>query len=113
MLQPSQLRYHWYVLGSREALKKHFRVTGATLAKILPEDNIDRFCRGQMIRVGNIVCKRCSACGTARELYRFWMDEYRKSGCRAVCDICRESGKKSQGYNEFQRRQDAAQSAFE
>lgn len=111
MLQPSQLRYHWYILGSREALKKHFKVSSRVLTRILPEDDTDKYLRGQMVQIGRILCKRCPACGIARELDKFDSDDYRASGCRSICEECICSGRKSKGYNEFQRRKYAAQSA--
>lgn len=87
---PAELRFHWYRLGNREGLKKLFRVNGRVLSKILPEDDTDRYMRGQMVNIGGILAKKCLSCGTAREVEQFEIDNARASGCRETCQKCRE-----------------------
>lgn len=87
---PAELRFHWYRLGSREGPKKLFRVSGTMLSKILPEDDTDRYMRGQMVNIGGILAKKCLSCGTAREVEQFEIDNARASGCRETCQKCRE-----------------------
>ena len=86
----AELEFHWMRLRDRVALSRLFRVSVAKITRALPVSDTQRFMRGQMVNVGGILAKRCAVCMTARELDRYYTDEDRASGCRAVCDICRE-----------------------
>lgn len=88
---PAELRFHWYRLGNRESLARLFRVGVNTLTRLLPEDDTDRYMRGQMVNIGGILAKKCLSCGTAREVEHFQVDNARASGCRATCQKCREA----------------------
>ena len=88
---PAELRFHWYRLGNRESLARLFRVGVSTLTRLLPEDDTDRYMRGQMVSIGGILSKKCLSCGTAREVEQFNIDNARASGCRAICQKCREA----------------------
>lgn len=112
MIDASQMRYHWYRIGNRLGVAALYGIGTHKLSEIFPEEDVDRFIRGQMVNIGGILAKRCSACCTAKEIDKFNVDEHRTSGCDATCDSCRESGKKSKGYNEFQRRKYASQGAI-
>lgn len=98
-----ELRFHWYRLGNRESLCRLFRIGTVKLTALMPEDDTDRYMRGQMVKIGGILAKRCAACDTARELDYFPVDDARASGCRAVCEFCLRAGRVSKGYNAYQR----------
>lgn len=93
MTYPSraELRFHWYRLGNRASLAKLFRIGHTKLAQIIPEDHTDRYMRGQMVNISEILAKRCVRCGTAREVESFHVDNARASGCAATCQKCREA----------------------
>lgn len=86
----AELQFHWMRLGNRPNVAKLFGFSKDRMATLLPETDQQRYMRGQMVNLGGILAKRCVVCMTARELDRYYADEDRASGCRAVCDICRE-----------------------
>lgn len=88
---PAELRFHWYRLGNRASLARLFRIGLTTLTRLLPEDDTDRYMRGQMVNISGILAKRCVRCGTAREVESFYVDNARASGCAATCQKCREA----------------------
>lgn len=85
-----ELRFHWYRIGNRHGLAKLFRTTLEALAREFPEDDVDRYARGQMVGIGGILVKRCACCGVARKVENFYVDNARASGLRAKCQYCRE-----------------------
>lgn len=89
-MNAAELQFHWMRLGNRPDVAKLFGFSKDLMPRLLPESEQQRYMRGQMVNVGGILAKRCAVCMTARELDSFYADEDRASGCRAVCDICRE-----------------------
>ena len=90
-MTPAELQFHWMRLGNRPAVAKLFGFSKDRMATLLVETDQQRYMRGQMVNVGGILAKRCAVCMTARELDRYYIDEDRASGCRSMCDICREN----------------------
>lgn len=88
---PAELRFHWYRLRNRVSLARMFRIGLNTLSSLMPEDDTDRYMRGQMVKISGILVKKCLCCGTAREVEQFYADNARASGCRATCQKCREA----------------------
>lgn len=88
---PAELRFHWYRLGNRASLAMLFDIGLKTITRLLPEDDTDRYMRGQMVNISGILAKKCLSCGTAREVEQFHIDNARASGCRAACQKCREA----------------------
>ena len=88
---PAELRYHWYRLGNRLSLCALFRTGTEAITRVLPEDDTDRYMRGQMVNISGILAKKCPYCGTAREIEKFEVDNARASGVRAKCQVCREA----------------------
>lgn len=88
---PAELRFHWYRLGNRASLAMLFDMGLKTITRLLPEDDTDRYMRGQMVNISGILAKKCLSCGTAREVEQFYIDNARASGCRETCQKCREA----------------------
>lgn len=88
----TELQFHMHRLGSRRRVARLYSVRFGTVFQALPVTDIDRFMSGQMISIGGILAKRCSRCGTARELESYWADDARASGLQKWCAICRMKG---------------------
>jgi hypothetical protein len=85
----AELQFHMYRLGSRCRVARLYQMRTSKLYAIFPVTDVDRFMSGQMVDIGGILAKRCSLCGTARELESFRSDNDRASGCGAWCKPCR------------------------
>lgn len=87
----AELRFHWYRLGNRVSIARLFRRGLTELSRVFPEDDTDRYMRGQMVNISGILAKRCVRCCTASEIEQFEIDNDRASGCRSTCQKCREA----------------------
>ena len=88
---PAEMRFHWYRIGNRQGLAKLLGTSTDILTRAFPEDDTDRYMRGQMVNIGGILAKKCPYCGTARQVESFYIDNARASGVRAKCQVCREA----------------------
>ncbi len=92
----AELQFHMYRLGSRTKVARLYGVRSDTIYRALPMNDTIRFMSGQMVSIGGILCKRCSICGTARELESYWVNDNKVSGCDGPCKSCRKAKSKSQ-----------------
>lgn len=84
-----EIRFHVMRLGTRKNVAELYGCGYVTVYQALPTEDIDLYQRGQMVSIGGIMAKKCLACGTARELEKFWANPSAASGCRETCDSCR------------------------
>lgn len=85
----AELRFHLYRLGSRDKVGRLYGVRPGTIYKMLPQLDMDLLRLGRVVKIGNILCKRCSHCGTAREMEHYWANDNKISGLDGWCRSCR------------------------
>lgn len=86
---PAELRFHVMRLGTRKNVSELYGCGYLSIYQALPIQDVDLYQRGQMVRIGNVLAKKCFTCGTARELEHFLANPSAKSGCRETCQFCR------------------------
>lgn len=96
MIAPEpELRFHVMRLGSRKLAARLYGVSCDRYYKDLPTTDFDRYRRGEMVMIGNILAKKCLVCGTARELQHYWANPSARSGCRETCEFCRRKAREA------------------
>lgn len=91
-----EMQYHMYRLGNRSQVAQLYGISKETLRYVYPVSVIDKYRAGQLIEIGGLLARLCSACGTARELDRFHSKATTLSGCGNTCDSCRTTQRRSE-----------------